>query len=290
MQRVGTPREFDSCLSLLPETLRDRVIKLRRRALADTGQCDPCKQAQQSIWLSFDAAFLGDHAAAQQLVEQAETEAVSDRHLSSCARHLSATAPSQAQPRQVPGFTGLGPLVAATDAAYKQRRGGFGYLVTDGRWGMRTWSAPRDQVSAVLEPTGASKVLVSELRAVALLLDRLGPNGGQLTRLLMDSTTAIGYLRSWQDGDVERMPKGYSLRPRIQADEPTLVRLARRVAELPQLRVEHVSSHSGHPLNEAADALAELAMRKPPDRVARAEGLVEAFLQVWHTQEKAGKR
>ena len=45
-------------------------------------------------------------------------------------------------------------------------------------------------------------------------------------------------------------------------------------------------SHTGHPLNEAADALASLAQRGLPavETRSRAEGLVEAFLRTWHEQ------
>ncbi|GAB3808903.1 hypothetical protein [Micromonospora zhanjiangensis] len=55
-----------------------------------------------------------------------------------------------------------GPLVAATDASWKDRAGGYAYVVSDGRWGLR----PRS--TGPLDPTGPSRVLINELRAVDL--------------------------------------------------------------------------------------------------------------------------
>ena len=105
--------------------------------------------------------------------------------------------------------------------------------------------------------------------------------------LLLDSTIAIRYLRAWQRGRIERMPEGYSLLPRRGPHPaPTLVRLAGIMGQHPEMRLQHVHSHAGHPLNEAADGLASLAQRglSPIETRSRAEGLVEAFLRVWHEQ------
>ena len=83
------------------------------------------------------------------------------------------------------------------------------------------------------------------------------------------------------------MPDGYSLLPRRGPQRaPTLVRLSGIMAQHPEIRLQHVHSHTGHPLNEAADALASLAQRGLPavETRSRAEGLVEAFLRSWHEQ------
>ena len=179
----------------------------------------------------------------------------------------------------VNGFIGKGLVVAATDAAYKNKLSAWGYLATDGRWGLDRWHPG----SARVDPTGPSAVLVAELRAVAFLLER---QSNLPSLLLLDSAVALGYLKSWQAGDVTRMPVGYSLRERWggESKTPTLVRLANLMASHPGVQTEHVAGHRGHPLNEAADALASLAWRKLPtaETRTRAEGLAEAFLADWY--------
>jgi ribonuclease HI len=172
------------------------------------------------------------------------------------------------------------PLVAATDASYKRGVAGIASVLSDGSWGLSRWgSATRH------DPSGPATVLVAELRAVALLLE--GPEQPRPPELLLDSTIAIRYLRAWQRGRIERMPDGYSLLPRRGPQAaPTLVRLAGIMAQHPEIRLQHVHSHTGHPLNEAADALASLAQRGLPavETRSRAEGLVKAFLRSWHEQ------
>ncbi len=158
---------------------------------------------------------------------------------------------------KVKGYDGSGPLVAATDASYKRGVAGIACVVSNGSWGLSRWgSAVRH------DPSGPATVLVAELRAVALLLE--GPDQPRPPELLLDSTIAIRYLRAWQRGRIERMPDGYSLLPRRGPQTaPTLVRLAGIMAQHPEIRLQHVHSHTGHPLNEAADALASLAQRGP---------------------------
>jgi ribonuclease HI len=184
----------------------------------------------------------------------------------------------------VNGFAGKGPVVAATDAAYKNKLPAFGYVASDGRWGLDRWGPGYTRV----DPTGPSAVLVAELRAVAFLLER---QGDLPSLLLLDSALALGYLRSWQAGNITRMPAGYSLRERWggESKTPTLVRLAKLMASHPGIKAEHVAGHRGHPLNEAADALASLAWRKLPmaETRTRAEGLAEAFLADWYRQRAA---
>ena len=158
----------------------------------------------------------------------------------------------------VKGHDDSGPLVAATDASYKRGVAGIACVVSHGSWGLSRW-APGNRH----DPTGPAAVLVAELRAVALLLE--GPAQPRPPELLLDSTIAMRYLSAWQRGRIERMPEGYSLLPRRGPQSaPTLVRLAGIMAQHPEIRLQHVHSHTGHPLNEAADALASLAQRGLP--------------------------
>jgi ribonuclease HI len=168
--------------------------------------------------------------------------------------------------------------VAATDASWKRHSTGYGYLATDGRWGLRGWNSGRT------DPSGPSKVLINELRAVELLIATIKDSGTELT-LLVDSTSALAFLKRWQRGAVTSMPEGYDLRPRTTGTKPTLVQLAECVARMPRLRLEHVRGHSGHLLNEAADSLASLGRRRASQKLdvrARAQDLVESFLLAWH--------
>jgi ribonuclease HI len=185
---------------------------------------------------------------------------------------------------KVKKFDGSGPLVAATDASYKRGVAGIACVVSNGSWALSRWgSAIRH------DPSGPAGVLVAELRAVALLLE--GPDRLRPPELLLDSTIAIRYLRAWQRGRIERMPEGYSLLPRRGPQAaPTLVRLAGIMAQHPEIRLQHVHSHTGHPLNEAADALASLAQRGLPavETRSRAEGLVDAFVRTWLDQTTRG--
>jgi ribonuclease HI len=187
----------------------------------------------------------------------------------------------------VDGFSRKGQLVAATDAGYKPRAGaGIAYIVSDGRFGLRRWVSDR-----WLDPTGPSAVLVAELRAVAYLMEHLRLPPSSL--LLIDSKVALGYLQTWQRGDAEHMPAGYSLRPRLgNLGTPTLVRLASILAASPSLKVEHVHGHMGHSLNEAADGLASLALRKVPAEEVRtrAKSLAGAFLTAWYAEADTAER
>ncbi|MFB4314402.1 ribonuclease HI [Actinomadura sp. 21ATH] len=284
------PDDFETARALLPPDLAGRAQRLRACATRAYG-CTCCRIARRALRLCFEAAAAGRERLAGDLLAEAEHYVDAGAHRASCPQlPPQPKRPVKASPWQgrVAGFTGGGPLVAATDAAWKRGTGGLGYVVGDGRWGMRGWRpAPQD-------PTGKSKVLVSELRAVALLLDRLENDrlendrvaNDRVLLLMMDSLYALRFLRAWQRGDVSYMPHGYDLRPRRHGRPPTLVRLAERVAARPAaLRTAHVKAHSGHPLNEIADSLASMARRRTagePVPLSRAESLVEAFLHTWH--------
>src|SRR3984957_14337087 len=181
---------------------------------------------------------------------------------------------------KVKGYDSAGPLVAASDASYKRGAAGIACVVSNGSWGLSRWGS-----GARHDPSGPATVLVAELRGVALLLE--APAQPRPRELLLDSTIAIRYLRAWQRGRIERMPEGYSLLPRRGPQPaPTLVRLAGIMAQHPEMQLHHVRSHTGHPLNEAADALASLAQRGLPavETRSRAEGLAEVFLRPGHEQ------
>ncbi|MCO5967498.1 RNase H family protein [Actinoallomurus soli] len=270
--------EFSRALRLLSPDLHARARRIRSRVLK-AGSCPYCRIAARSLELALHAATFDEHHWAGVLVAEAEYYIGVGHHPQGCPG--GGRAPSDSRWPGVHGdirrWAGTDPVIAATDASWKKGHGGLGYVTSTGRWGFR--SRPEDRT----DPTGRSKVLVNELRAVELLLSVLGEDASDLV-LLVDSLSALTYLRSWQNGRTELMPDGYDLRPRRRG-APTLVRLAERVAVLPGLCLEHVKAHSGHPLNEAADSMASIARRSLSesfDAAARAEDLAKSFLLTWH--------
>ncbi|MGC1213773.1 MAG: hypothetical protein WA890_21215 [Micromonospora sp.] len=168
------------------------------------------------------------------------------------------------------------PLIAATDAICRRRAGRHGYVVSDDRYGLRSRRPGRH------DPTGCSRVLVSELRAVEFLVTAYDTPPFGMT-VLVDSLPALKYLHRWQGGEIRAMPAGYDLCPRHAGTKPTLVRLAELVAGRPDLTFAHVKGHAHHALNEAVDSLARMARRRveePFDVRPRAHDL--AFLRDWH--------
>ncbi|MFV2173226.1 RNase H family protein [Actinomadura sp. LOL_016] len=271
-------KEFDDAQARMPARVAARTQPMRACATRALG-CPCCGVARRLLRLCFAAVRYGDEENAEMLADEAEHYLGTGPHSPGCPQATPPPAPVRWPPvrGRVPARRGRpGPLVAATDASVRDGAYGVGYVVDDGRWGMRARPF-RHQ-----DPTGPSTVLVGELRAVDLLLDDVGDAPDLL--LLVDSLPALHYLRAWQRGDASRFPAGYDRRPR-RAGPTTLVRLAERVAHRPGLRTEHVKGHSGHPLNETADSLASIARRAladPFDSTARAEGLVAAFLRAWH--------
>ncbi|MFI7605874.1 hypothetical protein ACIBTV_12195 [Micromonospora sp. NPDC049366] len=263
------PDEFLHAVELLPAPLHDRVLALRTYVKAR--RCESCTAVGDVVRLALAAARYDEFGEAARLLDTADRLA---------AGHDLACRPEQAPGRgQVRRWaTAAGPLVAATDASWKGRAGGIGYVASDGRYGLRGRRPGR------VDPTGCSRVLVSELRAVEFLLTAYDTPPVGMT-VLVDSVPALGYLHRWQRGETDAMPAGYDLRPRQSGMEPTLVRLAGLVAERPGLTFTHVKAHAYHALNEAADSLAHMARRRveePFDVRLRAHDLVEAFLRDWH--------
>ncbi|OUC91330.1 ribonuclease HI [Streptosporangium minutum] len=272
--------EFRAGVALLPADLATRAEALKLYATRRPG-CPDCESACDSVRLAFSAASFGDLPATGRLLAAAERSARLTSHAAGCGRG------GLRSVRGVPGNHGrvagrwatTGPLTAATDASWKSRICGIGYVTSEGCWGLRGWSVDRH------DPTGPSKVLVNELRAVDLLLRAVG----RPDVLLVDSLRALSFLHAWQRGDTGHLPEGYDLRPRRNGP-PALVRLAEHVAELDGLTFQHVKGHSGHLLNEAADSLASIARRAVTERfdaTGRAGGLVSSFLSSWHQRPMA---
>ncbi|MEU8072336.1 MULTISPECIES: RNase H family protein [unclassified Micromonospora] len=265
------PDEFRHALSLLPAPLYARALPLRRYVFRTT--CPQCQRIGDAVTLALTAAHYDQLASAGQLLDNATR--LAEEHGADCR--------SQPEPERGRGqvqrwATASAPVVAATDASWKGRAGGIGYVASDGRYGLRSRGTGR------LDPTGASRVLINELRAVDFLLTAYDDPPPAMT-VLVDSLSALRWLHRWQSGSVADMPAGYSLRRRRWADRPTLVRLAEQVSRRPDLSFRHVKAHSGHALNEAADGLSHMARRRVGESFdvrPRARALAEAFLRDWH--------
>ncbi|RKN26194.1 ribonuclease HI [Micromonospora musae] len=263
------PDEFLHVLNLLPASLHERTLALR--TYIRPRRCETCTSIGHAVRLALTAANYDELGSATQLLDTAEQ--LANEHDLACR--------PQDQPNrgQVGRWAAAsGPLVGATDASWKKRAGGIGYVVSDGRYGLRSRHPSR------VDPTGTSGVLVSELRAVEFLLTAYDTPPAGMT-VLVDSVPALAYLHRWQRGEIETMPAGYDLRPRYSGLKPTLVRLAELVVGRPDLTFTHVKAHAHHCLNEAADSLAHMARRRveePFDVRQRAHALVEAFLRDWH--------
>ncbi|MEW2385653.1 hypothetical protein AB0873_26675 [Micromonospora sp. NPDC047707] len=265
------PDEFLRALDLLPAPLHERAVALRHYARPT--RCEHCQRIGDAVRLALTAAHWDELDSARQLLDTAEVQAAG--HGSACLPRSN----DQLGRGRVGRWAGTSaPLVAATDASWKGRAGGIAYVVSDGHYGLR------GRGTGPLDPTGSSRVLINELRAVDFLLSGYDDAPAGMT-VLLDNLTALRYLHRWQAGRTEAMPSGYSLRPRRSAPQPTLVRLAEQVSRRPDLSFAHVKGHAGHALNEAADALSHMARRRITETFdvrPRAHTLVDAFLHDWH--------
>ncbi|MEU6207377.1 hypothetical protein ABZ814_27750 [Micromonospora musae] len=237
------PDEFLRALDLFPTTLHDRALALR--TYVKPRRCEACTAVGDAVRLALTAANYDELSEAGLLLDTAEQLAT--QHDLACRPQLE---PNRGQVGR--WATASAPPVAATDASWKGRAGGIGYVASDGRYGLRSRHPSR------LDPTGTSRVLVSELRAVEFLLTAYDTPPAGMT-VLVDSVPALAYLHRWQRGEIETMPAGYDLRPRHSGMKPTLVRLADLVGGRPNLTFTHVKAHAHHCLNEAADSLAHMA-------------------------------
>jgi ribonuclease HI len=143
------------------------------------------------------------------------------------------------------------PVVIATDISIRwpSQYVGCGYLATNGYYGIVAHQQPRAAV-------GPKATDVAELRAILYALQAQPP--GQSVVVLCDSIIAVDYTRSWRNGNMT-YPPGYVLSRR--RGKSSLQKLAELLRDNPQqTSVQWVRGHAGHPLNEAADYLARLAM------------------------------
>lgn len=169
------------------------------------------------------------------------------------------------------------PLRYATDGSAdgirrREYRTGFGWLATDGRWGLGYCPQPA-------KIAGRDVAVVAELRAVWHAVGARLPAGS--VTVLVDSRHALDYLAAWATGD-QRIPDGYL---GSQRHTPMLHRFAAVVAAHPtHLDARWVPGHTGQLLNECADSLAKLGRRWLVDRLPvddvtrRAQWLVGGFL------------
>ncbi|GAB3210106.1 hypothetical protein GCM10027294_27080 [Marinactinospora endophytica] len=269
-----TPGEFDACARRLPRELAERAESLRNYVVYEPGGARR-KPVAECVALAFDAAYVGDLDAAASMLAEAE-----QRNAGISARRT--TGILNGHHARIRRWSGSSPLVAATDASVKDRYAGMGYVTSDGLWGMRAWGG------SFHDPSGPSRVLVQELRAVLLLLEAVDPETP--FTLLVDSSSARHHLRMWQQGHTRRLPGGYDATRRRSRGRPSLVRLAEEMARRPHITVTAVKGHSGDLLNETADSLASMARRRLADPGActtpllleRAERFVDSFLGQWH--------
>jgi len=252
---------LDSDLALLDEALRLRVIGLKDAIRGQKGT-----QIREQIRLAFTAGFHGDQAAAAVCITEAETLAAASPAVTAAPSSLKArTIIHRGLAGRVKVPAGPGPVLVGTDGSCEAHgdRAGWAYLATNGQWGCQAGEFPpaiADRASGDRHGVNSkSGAMSAELRAVFLALTAIE---GPLT-IMADSQGALSLLRAWKAGDVQRMPDWYSLRSRTSRNAtPTLVRLAGLTAERgAEITFVHVKGHTGHLLNEAADALAELARR-----------------------------
>lgn len=185
-----------------------------------------------------------------------------------------------------------GPRVLATDASLGNNHLSTGYLASTGHAGVDAHPYPRSV-------TGRDRTTIGELRAVFHGLRAVLHDLGTQARLEVwcDSTAALDYLRSWQQG-AATMPASYSGAWRRQnGGLPTLELLQQKVAaNAHRLTFAHVPGHAGVPLNEGAHYLAYLGARCITGRLEReqAEKLIKTAIPTTlhnhHTSQAEGGR
>jgi ribonuclease HI len=151
-------------------------------------------------------------------------------------------------------------ITVAVDGSYKltvnrddkvSKPMSWAYVTTNGLYGMGTSLAPGSVVG-----DAEKRWLQAELRAIAAALHAV--KGPHPITVLSDSKDALSFMTLWRDG-YEVWPGGYNP-ARAGGRESTLGLLARRARQDRDLiQTEYVPGHTGHPLNEAADALAHIA-------------------------------
>ncbi|AVT32680.1 hypothetical protein C6361_28055 [Plantactinospora sp. BC1] len=178
---------------------------------------------------------------------------------------------------EVPGWQRDGqPLVIGTDCSYRKRRnadrppyGGptcWGYVAANGNYGFGGVFMPRR--------IGGDPVSNGEMRAVFWAVHRLVPQHRVV--LVTDSMDTLELIEEWRTGST-RMPRGYTVH-RESWRTAKLELLRRKVVEHSELiAVRWVRGHTGHPLNEGADALAKFAGLWATGRVSEDVAKADAY-------------
>lgn len=165
-------------------------------------------------------------------------------------------------------------LTVAADGSVRGRFGGYGWLASDGRYGLQGRIDSRTFI-------GCRASMVAELRAID---DAVRKVPGRRLNIFCDNSYAVSMARKWMDGQ-QILPEGY--RTERAAGKTAGLLIAQRRLHLNRARIDirWTRSHQGEPLNEGADALARLASRyirgdsglSPTEYRRRARGLAEAF-------------
>ena len=182
---------------------------------------------------------------------------------------------------QLPSVNDLQPLTVATDGSVRRKFIGYGWLASDGQFGLH---------GAMFEKrlVGPEVALVAELLALNDAVMKL--HYRPLT-LMCDSSFAIHMVRRWMNDD-DILPQGYAgaadetFKGDLAALARTRLRFRRNRDRLTILRVQ---AHHGEPLNEGADALARLASRyamggsglSNSQYCERAKGLAQGFAKAF---------
>ncbi|MEH0934246.1 hypothetical protein [Micromonospora psammae] len=134
--------EFLRALELLPAPLHERAAALR--AYARQTRCDDCQRIGDAVRLALTAAHYDELAPTAQLLDSADQQAT--EHGSACRPEPNEQQAGRGRVNRWAAASAA--LVAATDASWKGRAGGIGYVVSDGHYGLRSRSTGR------LDPTG----------------------------------------------------------------------------------------------------------------------------------------
>jgi len=290
---ASCPRRLDLLCELLPEPRRAQALALKPYAFGNHRDLRIAELAEDA----YAAAGAGDLPAAIWCLDQASEiaapmQAVADANRArniaqersaraKRAREYLADLRNQAyRPANAiqGGLRGKARAIApdqvtvATDGSCKGRYLGWGYISSTGHWGCAADILGGDALAA-------------ELRAVGMAIGDIPVP----CRIVLDSTSALSFLRSWQAGNVSRMPPAPGLTAAMRAGsarQRPLEEIAVLVAGRPGLVFSHVRGHNGHLLNEAADSLAKIARecrdgKRHGDLAAvhaKAADLVAAFL------------
>lgn len=173
----------------------------------------------------------------------------------------------------------LKPLIVATDGSVRGGHTGYGWLASDGQYGLHGSAHTKKAI-------GPEVALVAELRAIDDAV-RMLPHR-QLT-VLSDSKLAITMVSRWMDGD-DVLPEGYTTTNRPRGQMAGLVKAQNRMRfQRDRLSFHWVQGHNGQLLNEGADALARLASRfakggsdlSPSEYRERAKSLAKGFARAF---------